>query len=90
MVERQARDLKVRGTNPGPGSNFSLEFKFKLSQLRVIISLNDIISQEIFTYNYTKKDLSPVNILKAFLSSSILATVFVNRLILGESSFFYL
>ena len=29
MVERQARDLEVRGSNPGPGSNLSLEFKFK-------------------------------------------------------------
>ena len=27
MVERQARDLEVRGSNPGPGSNFSLESK---------------------------------------------------------------
>ena len=26
MVECQAEDLKVRGSNPGPGSNFSLEF----------------------------------------------------------------
>ena len=25
--ERQARDLEVRGSNPGPSSNFSLEFK---------------------------------------------------------------
>ena len=25
MVERQARDLEIRGSNPGPGSNFSLE-----------------------------------------------------------------
>jgi hypothetical protein len=23
----QARDLEVRGSNPGPGSNFPLEFK---------------------------------------------------------------
>ena len=30
MVERQARDLEVRGSNPGPGSNFSLELKFKM------------------------------------------------------------
>ena len=28
VAERQARDLEVRGSNPGPGSNFSLEFKF--------------------------------------------------------------
>ena len=27
MVERQARDLDVRGPNPGPGSNFSFELK---------------------------------------------------------------
>ena len=27
MVERQDRNLEVRGSNPGPGSNFSLEFK---------------------------------------------------------------
>ena len=27
MVERQAIDLEVRGSNSGPGSNFSLEFK---------------------------------------------------------------
>ena len=27
MVERQARDLDVRGLNLGPGSNFSLGFK---------------------------------------------------------------
>ena len=26
MVERQARDLKVRGSNPGPGSNVCLEY----------------------------------------------------------------
>ena len=26
MVECQARDLEVRGSNPGPGLNFSLEF----------------------------------------------------------------
>ena len=29
MVERHARDLEVRGSNPGPGSNFSLEFKYR-------------------------------------------------------------
>ena len=27
VVERQTRDLEVRGSNPGPGSNVSLEFK---------------------------------------------------------------
>ena len=27
MVERQARDLEVRASNPGPDSNFSLKFK---------------------------------------------------------------
>ena len=26
VVERQASDLEVRGSNPGEGSNFSLEF----------------------------------------------------------------
>ena len=30
MVEHQARDMEVRGTKPGPGSNFSLEFIFKI------------------------------------------------------------
>ena len=28
MVELQARDLEVLGSNLGPGSNISLEFKF--------------------------------------------------------------
>ena len=27
MVQRQARDMEVRVSNPGPGTNFSLEFK---------------------------------------------------------------
>ena len=27
MVDCHARDLEVRGLNPGPGLNFSLEFK---------------------------------------------------------------
>ena len=27
MVERQAKDLDIRGSNPGPGLNFSLEIK---------------------------------------------------------------
>ena len=27
VVERQARDLEARGSNAGPGLNFSLEFK---------------------------------------------------------------
>ena len=27
MVERKARDLEVQDSNPGPGSNFSLEIK---------------------------------------------------------------
>ena len=31
MVERQARDLEVRDSNPGPGSNFSLESKTVIS-----------------------------------------------------------
>ena len=30
VVEHQARDLEVRGLNPGPRLNFSLEFKFIL------------------------------------------------------------
>ena len=33
MLERQARDLEVRGSNLGPGSNFSLESKFKMKYL---------------------------------------------------------
>ena len=33
MVERQARDQEVRGSNPGPGSNFSLEFQYIYSIL---------------------------------------------------------
>ena len=27
VVERQARDLEAQDSNPGPSSNFSLEFK---------------------------------------------------------------
>ena len=27
MEEHEATDLEVRGSNPGPGWNFSLEFK---------------------------------------------------------------
>ena len=27
MIERQARDMEVRDSNPGTGSNVSLEFK---------------------------------------------------------------
>ena len=27
VVEYQAKDLEVRGSNPGPGLNFCLEFK---------------------------------------------------------------
>ena len=27
IPQRQARDLEVRGSNTGPGANFSLEFK---------------------------------------------------------------
>ena len=33
MVERQAKDVEVRGSNPGPGSNFSHEFKMILYTL---------------------------------------------------------
>ena len=29
MVERQARDVEVQDSNPGPGSKFSPEFEFK-------------------------------------------------------------
>ena len=29
MIERQTRDLEVQGSNPSPGSKFSLEFKLK-------------------------------------------------------------
>ena len=32
MVERQARDLELRGSNPGPGSNFSLELELNYLQ----------------------------------------------------------
>ena len=33
MVESQAGDLEVQGSNPGPGSNFSPEFKMVLYKL---------------------------------------------------------
>ena len=33
MVEHQARDLEGRGSNPGPGSNFTLEFEFSVSDV---------------------------------------------------------
>ena len=36
VVERQARDLEVRGSNPGTDSNFSLEFKFHSSIIQKI------------------------------------------------------
>ena len=36
MVEHQARDLEVRGSNPGPGPNFSIEFKFKKDDTKYI------------------------------------------------------
>ena len=38
MVERQARNLEVRGLNPGSGSNFSLGFKVSN---QCIIMIND-------------------------------------------------
>ena len=38
-VERQARDLEVRGSNPGPGPNFSLEIKKDDNCLTYAISL---------------------------------------------------
>ena len=37
VVERQARDLEVRGSNPGPGSNFSLEFKLQFLKAQTIV-----------------------------------------------------
>ena len=40
MVERHAKDLEVRGSNPGPGSNFSFEFKF-------LTSIEDIFSRNV-------------------------------------------
>ena len=33
MVERQARDLEVRGSNPSPDLNISLEFKMNVSDI---------------------------------------------------------
>ena len=36
MVERQARDLEVRGLNPGLGLNFSLEFKLQFFNAQTI------------------------------------------------------
>ena len=42
MAERQAIDLEVRGSNPGPGSNFSLEFK------------EDVLSYFIHLFSYVK------------------------------------
>ena len=45
MVERQARDMEVRGSNPGPGSSFSLEFKnnysiFNSGRVRIGVEKN--------------------------------------------------
>ena len=42
VVERQARDLEVRGSNPGPGSNFSLELEFEL--------FNNMYEQNVFAF----------------------------------------
>ena len=36
MVERQARDPEVRGSNPVPGSNFSLEFKLLIFRAQTV------------------------------------------------------
>ena len=36
MVERQARDLEVRGSNPGPSLNISLEFKLYVQILQML------------------------------------------------------
>ena len=36
MVERQARDLEVRGSNPG-SSNFALEIKIRIKTLHINI-----------------------------------------------------
>ena len=33
MIERQARDLEAQGSNPGPGSNFSLRLE-RTKQIR--------------------------------------------------------
>ena len=37
MVERQGRYMEVRGSNPGPGWNFSLELKFLFFKAQTII-----------------------------------------------------
>ena len=36
MVKLYARDLEVRGSNPGPGSNFSLELKLQFFKAQTI------------------------------------------------------
>ena len=43
MVQRQARDLEMRGSNPGRGSNFSIEFKlqfFKAQHVGLYLRIN--------------------------------------------------
>ena len=44
MVECQARDLEVRGSNPGSDSNFSLEFN-------IYTVMNFIIAMRMATFN---------------------------------------
>ena len=45
MVEHQARDLEVRGSNHDPGSNFSLEFKVNLSNNHLLISRDTCVTK---------------------------------------------
>ena len=50
MVERQARFVEAQGSNPGPGSNFSLEFKllFFKAQTIDLCLLVDLIKKMFF------------------------------------------
>ena len=52
MVERQARDVEVQGSNPGPGSNFSIEFEFKIvqCQLSPVLILESIYVEVLATF----------------------------------------
>ena len=46
VVERQARNPEVRGSNPGSRSSFSLEillFKFPKAQIKSLFSINNLI-----------------------------------------------
>ena len=64
MVERQARDLEVRSSNPGSGSNFALEFEnvpysttIKVPQLGCAKKYNDEwLGNEIFRSHNKQKD----------------------------------